>query len=479
MLQSSIEILHDIKTNQVTNFMDITSYLSPKKKSRKTEIVDNYWINRYETPCPYLEHKLINPIKKPNKKLISSCKKKTKKALPLYLPYHTRRIDPEHFGRLLIKSNNDIARIKLKQVTENTPGIQRWPEIKQKNENFDLVGKRQLSAARTLSPLKPQTSRPNSGIGGLSSIRLNRDTLKSYDYVNDTYQKILYDDDIMQNEENAVAELRAALLHILNGNNNVDEDNANDYDYENYCNDHVSPVLFESINHIIALKNFEPNSNNTVIINNDNNSDISEINYHHYSLNKNITKPYIENDSMYIIDSPSCIKDIINSDSPSIVNFSLTHNSIDEEPVIKPSRYTSKLRSIVSNTKVDDSNDDTNVYNNDNNNDNSNYDDDSNSLVRSQSSNNNGDASNRVRARTSSDLAEFLSDFDNRRGRSFDANVSSFDYLYNTTNLDDIDAIMNSNNEDKYYDHSLLPELKNLLDLDQSSMVIIISITTI
>lgn len=447
MLQS-IDILQDIKANQVNNNgIDIISYLSPKKKSKKLKKVDNYWIERYELPCPYLEHKLMNPSKKVHKRVISPREKKTKKPLPLYLPYNTRRIDSEHFGRLSIKSNNDVARFKTKQVTENTPGIQRWPEIKQKSDDLDLVGKRPLSAARPLSPVRPQSSRPNSGIGGISS-RLNRDIRKSYDYLNDTYQAILSYDQSIQEEENAVTELRAALLSILNGVSNTNNDDSNNYNESEYSTDQVSPVLFESINHIIALKNFDPNNINNNIINSDDNSnDNSYDNYenkyqdqnHHHNQNHNtmncngyVKNAYIGNNSMYSVDAPIDIKDIINSEGPSLIEFSLTQDSIHNEPTIKPSKYTNKLRSIISDTKIDDNNA------NDNNN---NYN-------------------------TSNDNINFT---DSMGVGTFNTR-NSFDYLYNGNyNLDNIDDNMNADYGDN--GQPISPELKNLLDLDQSSMV--------
>ena len=94
--------------------IDISSYLSPKKGKNnvdKCTNVNNYWKEHYESPCPYLLHLSTNSIKKPiNKKKVLSVDKKSKKAIPLFLPYNTRRIDPDHHTRLSIKSNNEIAR---------------------------------------------------------------------------------------------------------------------------------------------------------------------------------------------------------------------------------------------------------------------------------------------------------------------------------------------------------------------------------
>lgn len=111
------------KTNHIYGHgIDITSYLSPKKinnndntanTNNKHIDVNNYWRERYESSCPYLEH--LNTNFKNNKKSNNIKKqilidKKPKKVVPLYLPYNTRKIDPDHHNRLSVRSNNELAR---------------------------------------------------------------------------------------------------------------------------------------------------------------------------------------------------------------------------------------------------------------------------------------------------------------------------------------------------------------------------------
>ena len=84
------------------NGIDIPSYLSPSKKYTN---VNNYWKERYETPCPYLQHLNNNSNantykKQSNKKANIISDKKPKKPIPLFLPYNTRRIDPNQHNRL-------------------------------------------------------------------------------------------------------------------------------------------------------------------------------------------------------------------------------------------------------------------------------------------------------------------------------------------------------------------------------------------
>lgn len=108
-------MLQDIGQNHLNNGIDISTYLSPKRSKNNTDKkysnVNNYWKEHYESPCPYLLHLSNSTIKKPMKKKTNSIlEKKPKKGIPLFLPYNTRRIDPDHHNRLLIKSNNEIAR---------------------------------------------------------------------------------------------------------------------------------------------------------------------------------------------------------------------------------------------------------------------------------------------------------------------------------------------------------------------------------
>lgn len=64
---------------------------------------------------------------------------------------------------------------------ESTPGIQRWPEEKQRTaDSLGLAGKRPLSAARPLSPVRSASSRPPSGI---LTRRIHRDINNSYKYL--------------------------------------------------------------------------------------------------------------------------------------------------------------------------------------------------------------------------------------------------------------------------------------------------------
>ena len=75
-------------------------------------------------------------------------------------------------------------------------------------------------------------------------------------YYEDAYESI-YNGETIE-EENAVAELRAALLAILS-----DTDTENDPQSSS-----LSPVLFSNMNHIIALQNFDPNKTIDMNINN-------------------------------------------------------------------------------------------------------------------------------------------------------------------------------------------------------------------
>jgi hypothetical protein len=84
-----------------------------------------------------------------------------------------------------------ILRYKTRQVIESTPGIQRWPEEKQKTDDLGLVGKRPLSAARPLSPVRSQSSRPPSGI---LTNRIHKDINNSYKYLQGTNIYISNDD---------------------------------------------------------------------------------------------------------------------------------------------------------------------------------------------------------------------------------------------------------------------------------------------
>lgn len=63
---------------------------------------------------------------------------------------------------------------------ESTPGIQRWPEEKQRTDSLGLAGKRPLSAARPLSPVRSASSRPPSGI---LTRRIHREIDNSYKYL--------------------------------------------------------------------------------------------------------------------------------------------------------------------------------------------------------------------------------------------------------------------------------------------------------
>lgn len=121
---------------------------------RPGDLIDEYWRTKYgiEAGCPY-HKKVVVPLTGQGQ---SGARPKTPKLQPK--KKKKLDLDPVKYQSLLIKSRNEMAKNKDKEL--RGCGIERWPEAAQEAADANLAWRRPLARPRTsVSPKRPTTAK--------------------------------------------------------------------------------------------------------------------------------------------------------------------------------------------------------------------------------------------------------------------------------------------------------------------------------